>query len=638
MDNTNQSHKTVYRFNDYTLNVETYELWRGDCLIELEPKLFKILSILVKQQHRVVTKEELLQEVWDKRVVTDNAISRAIYQLRKIIDSSDSHTLIKTIRGVGYQLNCPVETQVTERNKPTSITGNNKANWLLSGLLIMGLMVASYFFLPSDTYSPDDSGQDQQNLIAILPLHFDKVKSDYINLANTLIDYLTIELQSGLGVRVIHPDRLMTLDETRNSINQVHDSTRATHILESFVSEPSADVMRLHLTLYQKTRAVDLEPYSLGHFDFPWPDSDLNLQAVHKARKLTVSEITKLIKPESRFQINQNMQTTDPMAFRLVIASHHSVANDQCQGVVHAIDLLQQAVDRDPQYVYAWHQLMTVYFKSIWLCGLSNEYYEKALAAADQVDILAKGVFPSVAIARNAVLIETNRVEQAYKSNLQYGANQTNLIYLKVSNLRYAGFLKLAKQQIDKILAIDPYFYSSRPINSAPNTLLYLNDYESHLALMTVPGHIYHDYYRALNFYVRGKTKAALETLSIHKTNNPTSTFDRFVMGLYHICMQQFDQAREHIDAVVDLRRNQVHEDGEMTYKQAQLYAMIGDQEAALEQLKLSLKQGFFPAQYWQNDPALITIVDDPRFASLFKQAQQRHHAFAKQFGLSTEF
>ncbi|MFV0542835.1 MAG: TPR end-of-group domain-containing protein [Marinicella pacifica] len=97
-------------------------------------------------------------------------------------------------------------------------------------------------------------------------------------------------------------------------------------------------------------------------------------------------------------------------------------------------------------------------------------------------------------------------------------------------------------------------------------------------------------------------------------------------------------QARVHIDAVLNLRHNHGHKDGEMTYKQAQLYALAGDKEAALKQLKQSLEQGFFPAQYWQNDPALTSIIDDPRFIELFKQAQQRHRAFAKKFNLTPEF
>lgn len=65
---------------------------------------------------------------------------------------------------------------------------------------------------------------------------------------------------------------------------------------------------------------------------------------------------------------------------------------------------------------------------------------------------------------------------------------------------------------------------------------------------------------------------------------------------------------------------------------------MAGDKDAAFEQLAQSLEQGFFPAQYWQNDPALISLKDDPRFNDLYKRAQQRHRAFAKKFQLTPEF
>lgn len=641
MDKTEQPVASVYQFDDYTLNTATFELRRNNRVIELEPKLFQILSALVRHHPRVITKEELLNDIWGGRVVTPNAISRAIYQLRKIIDSDHAATLIKTVRGVGYQLDCPVipQNSAVKNPKPRHIN----TRYFLLGLFIVALLVTGYFIITRS--SDSSSGQaaasgkpSQQSLIAILPTQSDGISKNHINLSNTLIDYLTIELQNGLGVRVIHPDRIMTLNKAQQNITDVHRTTRATHILETFISEPSPDVMRLHLTLYQKTKAVHLEPFSLGYFDFPWPDNNENLQSIYTTRKQTVNEIAKLIKPEIRFEISQNMQTADAMTYRLVIASHHAVVNDQCEGVVHAINLLQQAVQRDPGYVYAWHQLMSVYFKNIWLCGSPTEYYEKALAAADQVEQLSNGLFPSVAIARNAVLIETNRVEQAYERNIQYKPDQTNLIYLIVTNLRYAGFLKQAKQHIDKILSINPYFYSARPINAAPNTLLYLRDYDAHLSLLTVPGHIYHDFYRALNYYVQGDTNAAVDILSTHPLQKPSSTFQYYMLALSHICLQQFDQAIDAIDTVVALRRTQGHQDGEMTYKQAQLYAMAGDKDAAFEQLTQSLEQGFFPAQYWQNDPALISLKDDPRFNDLYKRAQQRHRAFAKKFQLTPEF
>lgn len=643
MTETDSPNHSVYHFGGFTLNRETYELRHGEQVIELEPKLFHMLSILVRHHPRVVTKDELLNEIWDNRVVTDNAISRAIYQLRKIIDQSESDSLIKTVRGVGYQLNCSVESQhpMDTIDKPARVNRNRSARWFMGSVLIIAISALGYFLtamnggsqLPQST--PDNP---RQQLIAILPLETSDATRDHINLSHTLMDYLTIELQSGLGVRVIHPDRLIGLKNQKNSIKAIQQATQATHIIEGFISEPKPDLLRLHLTLYQPTKAIDLEPYSLGTFDFPWPDNSQNLQTLYKQRKLTVSEIAKLIQPKANLSLNPAQQTADPMTFRLVIASHHSVTNDQCQGVERAIELLKQAVQRDPDYAYGWHQLMSVYFKSIWLCGHSSEYYDKALQAANQVERLARGRYPSVAIARNAVLIETNRVEDAYEINRQYQDNHPMLIYLKVTNLRYAGFLQQAKPLIGRIIQLDPYYYNSKPISQAPNTLLYLRDYESHLNLLAPPGNIYHDYYRALNWFVRGRVKQAVAVLKPHiKTSNET-VFHYYAKALYTIGLKDNERAHTIISEVVKLRQNQNQTDGEMTYKQAQLYALAGDQNAAIEQLKISLQQGFFPAQYWQNDPAMATLIDNPRFKTMAEQAQQRHRAFAERFHLTPEF
>lgn len=641
MEKKDPSQQPVYHFDVYTLNTETYELRQDNHVIEIEPKLFQILSALVQQHPRVVTKDELLHDIWDDRVVTANAISRAMYQLRKVIDSDDNRTLIKTIRGVGYQLDCEVKRQpIAMRNhNPKPANHQVLAHWLISALLLTSLAFVGYLLMSPKTDPEDKAIQaPQETLIAILPLQSDDVQRGYINLSNTLIDYLTIELQSGLGVRVIHPDRLTGLNNETNSIKTIQQETHATHILEGYVSAPKPNLMQLHLTLYRPTKAVNLEPYSLGVFDFPWPDNNKNLQALYKQRKLTVSEIAKLIQPEASMHVNQISQTADPMTFRLVIASHHSVINDQCQGVERATSLLQEAVSRDPEYAYAWHQLMAVYLKNIWLCGQSSNFYDKALTAANHVERLAPHRYPSVAIAKNAVLIETNRVEQAFAINQQHDDNQSKLMYLKVSNLRYAGFLQQAKTLMARIYQLDPYFYNAKPITYAPNTLLYLRQYEAHLAQLATPGNIYHDYYRALNLFVQGHVEQALTILKLHQQNNTETIFNRYADALYHIAQQDYDDALILTNEVVNLRQKQGQSDGEMTYKQAQLYAMVGDKNAALDQLELSLKQGFFPAQYWQNDPALSSVIHETRFASLFKQAQQRHHDFAEDFGLTPEF
>jgi len=77
----------------------------ADKNIELDPLLFKILYYLVKEHGRIISREELVEKVWQQSFVDDNAINRAISELRKQL-SHPSHPaqLIKTHYRKGYSL------------------------------------------------------------------------------------------------------------------------------------------------------------------------------------------------------------------------------------------------------------------------------------------------------------------------------------------------------------------------------------------------------------------------------------------------------------------------------------------------------------------------------------------------------
>ena len=52
-----------YRFGDLTLDTERYELWRAKTLVNLQPKVFEVLTYLIEQRERVVSKQELLEQL-----------------------------------------------------------------------------------------------------------------------------------------------------------------------------------------------------------------------------------------------------------------------------------------------------------------------------------------------------------------------------------------------------------------------------------------------------------------------------------------------------------------------------------------------------------------------------------------------
>ena len=92
------------RFADLTLDEETREVRRGDALIELTRTEFELLRFLMRNQQRVVSKTQILDNVWgyscERRV---NNVEIYVSYLRKKIDSGRD-PMIHTLRRVGYIL------------------------------------------------------------------------------------------------------------------------------------------------------------------------------------------------------------------------------------------------------------------------------------------------------------------------------------------------------------------------------------------------------------------------------------------------------------------------------------------------------------------------------------------------------
>jgi two-component system OmpR family response regulator len=97
------------QFADLTMNVDTHEVWRHDLAIDLTATEFNLLRYLLENARRVISKSELLDNVWGFDFRGDpNIVETYISYLRKKIDDREP-PLIHTIRRVGYTLRLPRE-------------------------------------------------------------------------------------------------------------------------------------------------------------------------------------------------------------------------------------------------------------------------------------------------------------------------------------------------------------------------------------------------------------------------------------------------------------------------------------------------------------------------------------------------
>ena len=100
----------IFVFGDCELDLDRFELRRAGRLRPVEPQVFDLLAVLIRERHRVVPKEELLDTVWGNRFVSESALTSRVKAARQAIgDDGRSQRLVRTVHGRGYQFVAPVD-------------------------------------------------------------------------------------------------------------------------------------------------------------------------------------------------------------------------------------------------------------------------------------------------------------------------------------------------------------------------------------------------------------------------------------------------------------------------------------------------------------------------------------------------
>jgi pimeloyl-ACP methyl ester carboxylesterase/DNA-binding winged helix-turn-helix (wHTH) protein len=143
----------VFQFDDVVLDVERFELRRRGEPVHVEPQVFDVLAYLVLHRDRVVTKAELLDQVWGDRFVSESALTSRLKAARRAIgDDGDAQRVIRRLRGRGYRFVAPV----TDADEP----GPPEPTPIRPGLRIVP--AASSAAGPADRPASDVSPLSQQ--------------------------------------------------------------------------------------------------------------------------------------------------------------------------------------------------------------------------------------------------------------------------------------------------------------------------------------------------------------------------------------------------------------------------------------------------------------------------------------------
>ena len=111
----------IYRFDDCEVDTDAYELRRDGDPVPVEPQVFEVIAHLLANRDRLVTKEELLDQVWGSRFVSESALTSRVKDARRALgDDGQRQGVIRTVHGRGYRFIAEVTEPIGDDGAPSS--------------------------------------------------------------------------------------------------------------------------------------------------------------------------------------------------------------------------------------------------------------------------------------------------------------------------------------------------------------------------------------------------------------------------------------------------------------------------------------------------------------------------------------
>ncbi|MBI3474979.1 MAG: winged helix-turn-helix domain-containing protein [Acidobacteria bacterium] len=352
----------LVRFGVFEADLRAGELRRNGVRVRLQDLPFRVLTLLVSRPGEVITREEFRQALWPPDVFVDfeQSISSAVMRLRDALnDSADNPIFIQTIERRGYRWIGPIQSHTMDPvvpdqappaaqmkeslnsvardamgSTPPAQQSNTKTRRRLIAAAILALLVVAGFLLWRwQRPAPISS-------IAVLP--FDNLSAPSFN--DAFSDGLTDEIAASVshldGVRVAGRRSAYVFKGKHDDLREIGSRLNVEAVVEGSVQR-AAD--RTHVTVeLNRTR----DGFTIWSQTYDGTTSDW-MQIESQIAGSIARALARKISPTTP-------ASHDPEAHALYLEARYQWNQRNYPAELKSVDLLQQAIARDPNYALAW--------------------------------------------------------------------------------------------------------------------------------------------------------------------------------------------------------------------------------------------------------------------------------------------
>jgi TolB-like protein/DNA-binding winged helix-turn-helix (wHTH) protein/tetratricopeptide (TPR) repeat protein len=569
----------VIRFDEFELDPSAFELRQGGSFVQLERIPLELLILLAKRRGQLVTREEILEQIWGKEVFldADNSINTAVRKIRLALNEGpESPRFLRTVPGKGYRF-APEPLAEKARDKTADggagfpITGsslrrNQWTLWVALGLLAVIGITAVLLGLNVQGWRGQLLGRVTPNIqaLAVLPLANLSGNPEQEYFADGMTEALITELGKISSPRVISRQSVMRYKDTKKGLSEIARELNVDAILEGTV-ERSGDRVRVTVRLDQVSPETQLWANRYNR------DVRDTLLLQDEIARTVTDEIRVKLKPQeyarlaSSRVVNPEVQDLYFRALQFrnkgAITTHYGE-----QDLLTAIAYFKQAIEKDSKYAPAYAGLADTYIElgNPWSGGHpAKETQPLAKAAATRAveldPLLGEAHF---VLAQTAELGDWNwsEAERQYKLALELSPNYAP------AHEQYGRFLEAMGRNEEAMKQV-AYAAELSPMD---------------LAIREVVG---------LVTLVSGQTDAAIS--HFNQLNAAYSGLGDFGLGWCYREKKMYPEAIEALERVVHSRR-----DPQPLASLAYVYGLAGRKREALkliDELKQRSRQHYVP-------------------------------------------
>jgi adenylate cyclase len=302
-----------YLFEEYAFDTDLRELHRGTNVVSITPQVFDLLDYLIRNRERVVSKDDLIQAIWNGRSVSDAALTTRLNAARSAIgDSGEQQRFIKTLPRKGFRF----VGQVREARQVADSTSDDAAE--------------------SAPAVPDKPS------IAVLPFTNMSGDPEQEYFADGMVEEITTALSRFKSLFVIARNSSFTFKGKAIEIKEVGRRLGVRYVLQGAVRKASGKV-RITCQLIEAATGAHI-----------WADKfERDMTDIFALQDDVTFAVVSAIQPklfQAEIALARRRRPEDLTAYDFYLRAVQQAVRSTREGLAEALRLIQLALELDPRF------------------------------------------------------------------------------------------------------------------------------------------------------------------------------------------------------------------------------------------------------------------------------------------------